>query len=146
MDCQKAERLISLYTDGELKENQEKELIAHTNVCQQCRKEMELTMKVLEELPAYRPPDVSPYFLEGIKAKIAQQRKTVPAYAWVSLSITIIFSFIAGALLGNAYWIQVSNSEPASVEEAKSALKLEAFENYTDGSMGDLYNKVLGGA
>ncbi len=155
MNCGKAEKMISLYLDNELKEAQKQEMLLHIDSCPKCRKNFEFTNEILQNLRSEDHIDVSPYFFQKLQRRIKENENREffplfnPRFAFASaaaLSIIIGSSFFAGALIGNDYLAQTDKSETASIQEAKSALKLETLEEYPEGSVGNLYNKALGGA
>jgi len=154
MNCGKTKKMISLYLDNELKEAQKKEMLFHIDSCPKCRKDLEFTAEILQNLNAAEHIDTSPYFFQKLQSRIKENNKEFfplynPRFAFASvatLSIIVASSFFTGALIGDTYWSQTKSSESASVQEAKSALKLEALEDFPEDSVGNLYSKALGGA
>jgi len=155
MNCKRAKRMISLYIDGELKKDREKEMFAHLETCSDCKEEMKFMSEMLKNLSAEETIEPSPYFFSQIKAKIGE----VSGTGWIPfpfhfnlafpgaglLFLIIISSFATGALLGNTYWTQV-NSESSSIEETKTTFNLHTFEALPEGSLGNLHSELLGGA
>ena len=153
MNCHLAQKNISFYLDSELSDKESQELLSHLDSCKKCMQEFRSTQEILKSLPVYEIKDELPYFYNKIKKRIMERREKnavffplhlKPAvFAAISFSFIVLGSFLTGAFLGDTYWTQANNSEPTTVTEAKSTLKLGEFESLPDNSVGDLYNKML---
>ncbi len=125
MECEKYRDLISLYIDGEINENDEKELLEHLENCPLCRKEFEELKAITDMLgkieEAELPENFHTEVMTAIKAQSSPIKKNKPKRIWAryaSLAASICALFIVGAsVLGSGMLGMGSSAADAASEE-----------------------------
>lgn len=114
--CDNYEEMISLYIDGELDENEEKELLEHLNNCPLCEKEYEELKAVKAMLDEIEREELPENFHNEVMAKIREQSapKTVKKKRrwdrYVSLAASICALVVVGGVLGTGFFGMGSES------------------------------------
>ena len=154
MKCSKAKRKISMLLDGELEKNEEEKLLAHLNVCENCRKEKEALHSILTSIEPTATITAPPYLYLKVKQQIREQevKKSLsrPLLRWlrlitVTLGVVVIlfFSSLIGNFLGKRIW--TGQTAPATSQEFVTTIGFDVFSDTPNASFGYIYNNLLTG-
>jgi len=155
MKCAKAKKKISVYLDGELKEDEKQELLTHLEICDDCRKEKEMLSSLLTTFEAPKEMIPPPYVYLKVKQEIEKQETKkflfFPSIRWLKpitvslgLMVMLLLSSLAGSFLGKRIWFERTEKSAIS-QEFKTDLGLVAFDDTPEASFGGIYNDLLEG-
>lgn len=151
---------LSAFLDGEVTEEEGKEIAEHLDVCLQCQREAEELSEIGELFGSLQDAEVPPYFLAHLKQRILEedrassrfwsyglagrfglQKIVVPACA----TVLFLFSLLLGNRLGRT--IYEGRREDAVTPDAQLSedLGLTSFDDFPEGSLGDEYIRLLSG-
>jgi len=99
MRCEKAQRLISLWLDGTLGNEDERALLAHIENCRHCRRVWRDWEQMRSVLRSYPSVTLSPEFDRKLLSRLKAQKATVPPLAshWLSHPA---FRLVSSAMCG----------------------------------------------
>jgi predicted anti-sigma-YlaC factor YlaD len=156
MKCAKAKKKISVYLDGELKEDEKQELLTHLEICDDCRKEKEMLSSLLTTFEVPKEIEPPPYLFLKVKQEIEKQETKkflfFPSLRWfrpitVGLGLIVMFflSSLTGNYLGKMILSAKTQKEPTISQEFNTTLRLVAFDDIPEESFGNIYNNLLTG-
>jgi len=140
MKCSKAHKLISLYIDGELSEQDMKTLEDHMNICHKCQTEFEES-KELHNLFINVDGFKAPYgFHTKVMANITsgkiRRSSLIPVFVRiaeaVAIIVVIVFGIFSGSLVIKGYPID-------KAKDVMASLSLDIFDSAPPGSLGGVY-------
>jgi predicted anti-sigma-YlaC factor YlaD len=154
MKCSKAKRKISMLLDGELEKNEEEKLLAHLNVCENCRKEKEVLHSILRSIEPAATITAPPYLYLKVKQRIREQEVkkslSLPLLRWlrpitVTLGLVVILflSSVFGNFLGKRIWTE--QRAPSINQEFTTTIGFDVFSDNPNESVGYIYNDLLTG-
>jgi len=140
MNCSKAHKLISPYTDGELPERDTKTLEDHIKVCLKCRTEFEESRK-LHNLLANADKFKAPYgFHTRVMANISSGKtrevSRFPAFVRLAEAVVIVAIIAIGVFSGS---LAIKGYPPDKTRDIMAAFSLDVFDSTPPGSLGGVY-------
>lgn len=112
MKCKKAKKLLSPYFDGELKPGLASKVTGHLNICLGCAEEFRRLGRLRSLLAEDTGVPSSPFFWEGVKARIAE-REEAPTRARLvyalALAALLLGGLIAGLLIEAGRMVTISD-------------------------------------
>ena len=153
MRCAKAKRKISLYLEGELEENERKELLSHLDICVNCSEEMKSLSFMLSLIEKPKEIQPSPYFILKVKQKIKEQETRgpllFPSLRWMLKPLTVCLGLMVmlsvGNYLGKNIWKSLSQPQSMAEQEIKTIMGLTIFDDIPGESFEMVYNNLLRG-
>jgi predicted anti-sigma-YlaC factor YlaD len=158
MKCTKAKKKISVYLDGELKEDEKQELLNHLEICDACRKEKEMLSSLLTTIEVPKEIEAPPYLFLKVKQKIEHLKhisplpQAAPPLRWlrpitVGLGLIVMFflSSLTGNYLGKIILSAKTQKESTINQEFNTTLRLVVFDDIPEESFGNIYNNLLTG-
>jgi anti-sigma factor RsiW len=98
MKCKKIHSKLIFFVEGELNENEMKEVALHLLECKECAAFVETMTKVLNRAGQERPAGEDPYFFTRLKARMEKQDEIAAPYnLWRKVLQPVFFSFIVFA-------------------------------------------------
>ncbi len=129
MDCQAVRGKIGLYIDGVLSPADSEPFLAHVESCQDCRKELEVMMRLhraLRSLGDLEPPSG----LAAAAARKARRRRGMP-FAYISVGVAAALAF--ALVLTNVVLPRHNRSaEQAAPESYMMAAPAEEYHSFSD--------------
>jgi len=119
---------LSAYLDGELSAGERREVAAHLEVCEECRRELDVLTRldaVLGRLETAAPPQLAQRVLERL-----QPRRR---YWWQSLALaaSLLLGIVLGGTLARDFY-----PYQAATSGSGEDLALEEFNDFPQGSLG----------
>lgn len=146
MKCQKCQRKLTAYMDGELSKEEKAHIASHIQSCPECAHTMQMLSRscdALKWLPEADPPS---HFFIRLKARMASEKKDrkerwiervlLPASAVAVVGMGIFL----GSLVGQNG--DMVNGNLGVEEEWISALDLDRFDDVPSASLGDAYMEL----
>ena len=149
MRCQKVERKLSAFLDGELSEKKASRIAEHLSGCQHCQQEAASLSSAWKRLEEMGEVDPSPYFWTRLNARIAVvedrrfsldkvrgilNRLLVPA--------TAIAALVVGLWIGGAFYDVHWEDKPDLWEQATTSLYLDALDDFPAQSISLAYMEL----
>ena len=144
MDCSDVRRLLSREIDGELDPSRLKELEAHLERCESCRRareDLRETYALHRRLGEIEPPlTLVPEIMTAVEGPQRRSRFTgfFRAAVPIAAAVVLILGIYAGVFLSGLH-------ETTGVDQQLAALELEFLDSYPPGSMGDLLMEATEG-
>jgi len=155
MKCQKFEKKLSAYQDGELSASEKEQVERHLAGCHSCREQrvrLQQTWQSLGEMAEIRP---TPGFYKRVSQKIGQEsEKGVFGFRWgnwglrvlpspVLASVILAIGIVCGTYIGNSFIkIQPLHNVAAYPEEGFLS-SLRVFDPAPPGTLADSYERLL---
>ncbi|MBU0567406.1 zf-HC2 domain-containing protein [bacterium] len=139
MKCKRVQRRLSAFLDRELKEREEKEIKTHLPGCSSCSKELKEMSSAWNLLLELKPVESPAYLIQRTIAEITTARGKVSWWQEILLRpapvlATIALGILIGGLLGQSFY---SNNNYLG-EEFASSIYLDSFEEFPEGSVGEI--------
>jgi anti-sigma factor RsiW len=155
MKCQKFEKKLSAYQDGELSASEKEQVERHLAGCHSCREQhvrLHQTWQSLGDLAEIRP---TPGFYKRVSHKIGQTpEKGLLGSRWgnwglralpspVFASVTLAIGILCGTYIGNSlFQLEPFHSAVAS-SEGGFLSSLRVFDPAPPGTLADSYERLL---
>lgn len=122
MRCEKVQRLISLWLDGMLSENEEHEMTAHLQNCERCKRVLDEWQQIRAMLRSYPSVALSPEFDRKILSRLKTRKISLPPIPshWLTNPVFRIASSAMGGLVVMALTLltlMLSSREPLKQNE-----------------------------
>jgi len=156
MKCAKIRKRLSAFMDGEVSEEEKRQISIHLEFCDRCQQELVELTQVADTLSLIEKAQVSPYFMARLKQRIAEEkpRRHVywslgeiikPAVIPVTATVLVIFSFVLGHSLGKAICqTKITNASKAQAE-LTNLMGISSFDRLTEGSLTRTYLDLVSG-
>jgi anti-sigma factor RsiW len=152
MKCHRMEKRISAYLDGEIPEEEKKIISEHLEHCEKCQAEFTALSEVVDVLRTMEGMDVPPYFIVRLRGHIGDDVKPVPFLQGIrgivvssATAVAVVASLFVGSQMGRSLFQSITQTEESIVSETSSVLGLDAFEEFPDNSLSDIYNELISG-
>ncbi|OYD14413.1 hypothetical protein CH333_08015 [candidate division WOR-3 bacterium JGI_Cruoil_03_44_89] len=156
MKCSRIRRRLSAFLDGEVSEEEKRQILEHLKSCPDCQGELETLHQLSDSLDYFEEIEPSPYFMIRLKQRIAEREARSPIrfpfLQWtrrvavpVGATALVIFSIFLGGRLGNAIYQAKAESESRLDTEFAELLCVNSLNDFSSGSLSDVYNDLLTG-
>jgi anti-sigma factor RsiW len=141
---------LSAFLDGEVTEAEKLRISEHLKSCDLCRKELQELSQVVESLDVIDETQVSPYFLENLKQRIAERERVavirIPFLEWVrrvAVPVGATALFILSFALGSQLGVTISQgrvAEASMIEEEFDDLSgISSLGDFPEGSFSETF-------
>jgi anti-sigma factor RsiW len=137
MKCKNIHSKLIFFIEGDLSENEMKEVALHLLECKECAAFVETMKKILIRAEQERPAGEDPYFFIRLKARMEKQGEIAASYnsLWRNVLQPVFFSFIVFAgIYAGIYMGKLSfTGTDASVNDVflfLNEMKEEPLENF----------------
>lgn len=156
MKCSRIRRRFSAFLDGEVSEEEKRQILEHLKSCPDCQRELEALHQLSDSLDSFEEIEPSSYFMIHLKQRIAEREARslirFPFMEWtrrvavpVGATALVIFSLFLGGHLGNAiYQARVESKSRLDMEFAE-LLCVNSLDGFSSGSLSGVYNYLLTG-
>jgi anti-sigma factor RsiW len=152
MKCYRMQKKISAYLDGEISEEERKIISEHLERCEECRAEFAEFSRLADALNVIESIDVPPYFMVRLKAHIREQVKPVTLSLRIksmvvsaAAAFAVVASLFVGSQMGRSLFQSIARTGESTMAETGSVLGLDAFEEFPDNSLSDIYSELVSG-
>ena len=149
MKCSKIQIKLSAFLDGELSDQEKKTLSEHLDNCPDCQSELEALRDMKLDLEQVKGVTAPPYFYTRLKQRLYDEtavpfpeklrRFSVPAFA----TAFTILSIILGSTMARTIYQGISHTR--STTETANVFGVDAFDQYPEGSLSDIYTDLVQG-
>lgn len=111
MKCGEIKRLLNLFLDGQLSQEQSLKVKAHLDICEDCSKEAIFLKDSWDFLNEYKPAVSSPNFKANFWKRLAQEeasfeKKKVFALPWLKPRLIPVFTAVAAILICSSVYLE----------------------------------------
>ena len=150
MKCSEIRKKLSAYLDDEVTDKEKKILSDHLDNCLECRNELQELRGVNKGLQGVGTMEVPPYFFTRLKQRIADQEQCVPfierlrRFALPGFTVVLtLLALVMGNTMARTIYQGIAESEHTT--ETANVFGIDAFDDYPQGSVSDIYNELLTG-
>jgi anti-sigma factor RsiW len=152
MKCYKIKKRLSAYFDGEIAEEEKKIISEHLAGCEKCQEELAVFSKVRDSLRVLRGMDVPPYFMTRLRQQIREETQPLPFFERIrsvvisaATAAAVVVSLLIGNQAGRILYQSIATSANSQTTETANIFGSNAFEEFPDGSLSDIYNDLITG-
>ena len=152
MNCHNIKKRLSAYLDGEITDEEEEIILEHLAGCEKCREELAAFSEVQDSLRMIKGMDVPPYFMTRLRQQIREEKQPLPFYERVrsavisaATAVAVMLSLLIGNQAGKVLYRSVVASATVQATETTDVFGANAFEEFPDGSLSDIYNDLVAG-
>jgi anti-sigma factor RsiW len=152
MKCSVMQKRISAYLDGEIPEEERKTISEHLERCEDCRTEFAGLSRLMDALNTYEGIEVPSYFVVRLKAHVREHARQVTLPLRIrsmvfsaATALAVVASLFAGSHMGRSLYQALAQTAEPTLAETSSVLGLDAFEEFPDNSLSDIYNELISG-
>jgi anti-sigma factor RsiW len=156
MKCARIRKKLTAFLDGEVSEEEKRQISIHLEFCDRCRQELVELTQVADALSLIETAQVSPYFTARLKQRIADEKPRRHIY-WslreiirravipVTAAVLVIFSFVLGHSLGKAICQTKITSALKAQAELTNLMGISSFDRLAEGSLTKTYLNLVSG-
>lgn len=152
MKCYKIKKRLSAYLDGEITEEERKIISEHLAGCEKCHEELAAFSKVQDSLRVLRGMDVPSYFMTRLRQQLREETQPLPFLERIrsvvisaGTAVAIIVSLFIGNQVGRTLYQSIAAGTTLQTTETTNIFGSNAFEEFPDGSLSDIYNDLVAG-
>ncbi|MFH1007873.1 MAG: zf-HC2 domain-containing protein [Candidatus Latescibacterota bacterium] len=150
MKCEKVQRTLSAFLDGEVSRKQALEISEHVAGCPPCQLEAESLSAVWVQLGEMPAMDPTPFFWTRLNARITQVERrsfsldTVLGFLGrLVVPATVVAASVVGLWIGGTLYDARGGDQPEVWEQVTASLYLDALDDFPAHSIGSDYVQLL---
>ncbi|MBE0432069.1 zf-HC2 domain-containing protein [candidate division WOR-3 bacterium] len=153
MKCSKVRRKLSRYLDGEVCPDEQRLLSEHLELCRECQAELAALSRLGDVLNStLEGMEIQPFFMTRLRqcvreevrpAMIIEKIRRVAVAA--ATAVGIVVSLLIGNQAGKTLYRSIASSYVAQGVEESDIFGLSSFDEFSDGSLSDVYNQLVAG-
>jgi predicted anti-sigma-YlaC factor YlaD len=150
MKCSTIQRKLSAYMDAEVSEQERTIISEHLASCPECQRILQVLTKMREELNLVPGIQSPPYFYTRLKQRMIDESRSISVLEKIRRFVLPGFATVltlASLLLGNFMARAIYNgiTETGVSTETTNVLGIDAFDQFPEGSVSNLYCELLSG-